>query len=197
MTGEPEQPVGFDAEKVRTGIRLVLEGVGEDPDREGLIETPDRVADMYREILAGTGHEAAGVLTVVRGTGHDEMIMVRHIPLHSTCEHHLIPFTGVAHVAYIPNEDGRITGLSKIARVVDLLSRRLQIQERLTTQIADSLDEALEPKGVFVVLEAEHLCMAMRGIKKPGSVTVTSAVRGRFRTDARTRAEAMSLIRRD
>jgi GTP cyclohydrolase I len=196
VTEQLVEPAGFDADKVRRGVRLVLEGVGEDPDREGLAETPGRVAEMYREILAGSGHDPAEVLTVVRGAGHDEMIMVRHIPLHSTCEHHLTPFSGVAHVAYIPNEDGRITGLSKIARVVDLLSRRLQVQERLTTQIADALDEALEPKGVFVVLEAEHLCMAMRGIKKPGSVTVTSAVRGRFRTDARTRAEAMSLTRR-
>jgi GTP cyclohydrolase I len=196
VTDELEGPAGFDAEKVRRGVRLVLEGAGEDPDREGLVETPARVADMYREILAGTGRDPAGVLTVVKGAGHDEMIMVRHIPLQSNCEHHLTPFSGVAHVAYIPNEDGRITGLSKIARVVDLLSRRLQVQERLTTQIADALDEALEPKGVFVVIEAEHLCMAMRGIKKPGSVTVTSAVRGRFRSDARTRAEAMSLVRR-
>jgi GTP cyclohydrolase I len=123
------------------------------------------------------------------------MVMVRDIPLYSYCEHHLIPFTGRAHVAYIPNRDGRITGLSKIARLVDLLSKRLQVQERLTTQIADALDEALEPRGVFVVIEAEHLCMTMRGVKKPGSITVTSAVRGRFRTDARTRAEAMALIR--
>jgi len=194
VTREPGG-AGFDAEKVRRGIRLVLEGVGEDPGREGVVETPERVAEMYREILAGIGRDPTEELSVVKGAGHDEMIMVRDIPLYSLCEHHLTPFSGRAHVAYIPNQDGRITGLSKIARVVDLLAKRLQVQERLTTQIADALDEALEPKGVFVVIEAEHLCMTMRGVKKPGSVTVTSAVRGRFRSDARTRAEAMSLIR--
>jgi GTP cyclohydrolase IA len=186
----------FDDGKVRQGVRLILEGVGEDPDREGLAETPARVADMYREVLGGIGRDAGAELTVVKGADHDEMIMIRGIPMFSLCEHHLTPFSGVAHVAYLPNADGRITGLSKIARVVDLLSKRLQVQERLTTEIADALDRALEPKGVFVVLEAEHLCMTMRGVKKPGSVTVTSAVRGRFRSDARTRAEAMSLIRR-
>jgi GTP cyclohydrolase I len=151
---------------------------------------------MFREVLGGIGRDAGAELTVVKGADHDEMIMIRGIPMFSLCEHHLTPFSGVAHVAYLPNADGRITGLSKIARVVDLLSKRLQVQERLTTEIADALDRALEPKGVFVVLEAEHLCMTMRGVKKPGSVTVTSAVRGRFRSDARTRAEAMSLIRR-
>jgi GTP cyclohydrolase I len=187
---------GYDEDKVRRGVRLILEGVGEDPDREGLVETPERVADMYREVLSGLGADATDLLTVVKGADHDEMIMIRDIPMFSLCEHHLTPFSGVAHVAYIPNADGRITGLSKIARVVDVLSKRLQVQERLTTQIANALDEALEPKGVFVVLEAEHLCMTMRGVKKPGSVTVTSAVRGLFRSDARTRAEAMSLIRR-
>ena len=187
---------GYDEDKVRRGVRLILEGVGEDPDREGLVETPERVADMYREVLAGLGADAADLLTVVKGADHDEMIMIRDIPMFSLCEHHLTPFGGVAHVAYIPNADGRITGLSKIARVVDVLSKRLQVQERLTTEIANALDEALEPKGVFVVLEAEHLCMTMRGVKKPGSVTVTSAVRGRFRTDARTRSEALELIRR-
>ena len=191
--GPGEEP--FDDEKVSRGVRLILEGIGEDPDREGLADTPGRVAEMYREVLAGVGREPTEVLTVVKGAGHDEMVMVRDIPLYSYCEHHLIPFTGRAHVAYIPNRDGRITGLSKIARLVDLLSKRLQVQERLTTQIADALDEALEPRGVFVVIEAEHLCMTMRGVKKPGSITVTSAVRGRFRSDARTRAEAMALIR--
>jgi GTP cyclohydrolase I len=194
--GEASGPAGFDEDKVVRGVRLILEGVGEDADREGLADTPARVADMYREVLDGIGRDAEAELTVVKGADHDEMIMVRGIPLFSLCEHHLTPFSGVAHVAYIPNADGRITGLSKIARVVDVLSKRLQVQERLTTQIADALDRALEPKGVFVVLEAEHLCMTMRGVKKPGSVTVTSAVRGRFRSDARTRAEAMSLIRR-
>jgi GTP cyclohydrolase I len=184
----------FDDAKVEEGVRLILEGIGEDPERGGLRETPARVARMYREIFAGVGKEASQLVTVVEGADHDEMIMVRDIPLYSCCEHHLIPFNGKAHVAYIPNKDQQITGLSKIARVVDLLSKRPQVQERLTTEIAEALDEALSPRGVFVVLEAEHLCMTMRGIKKPGSVTVTSAVRGLFRTDARTRQEAMSHI---
>jgi GTP cyclohydrolase I len=191
------EPVGFDREKVIRGVRQILEGIGEDPERGGLQDTPGRVADMYAEILGGIGHDPAEVVTVIRGADHDEMIMVRDIPMYSICEHHLIPMVGRAHVAYVPNRDGRITGLSKIARVVDLLSRRPQVQERLTTEIADAMDAALEPRGVFVVIEAEHLCMTMRGVKKPGSVTVTSAVRGRFRTDARTRAEAMSLLHRD
>ena len=185
----------FDEELVRRGVRLILEGIGEDPDREGIVETPRRVADMYREVFGGLERDPLEVLTVVKGAEHDEMIMVRDIPLQSHCEHHLTPFVGKAHVAYIPNQDGRITGLSKIARLVDLLSRRPQVQERLTTEIADALEQALEPKGVFVVIEAEHLCMTMRGVKKPGSVTVTSAVRGRFRSDARTRSEAMALLR--
>lgn len=185
---------GFDRDKVAEGVRLILEGIGEDPDREGIDDTPDRVAEMYRELFAGIGRDPVEIVSAVKGAGHDEMIMVRDIPLYSNCEHHLLPFIGKAHVAYIPNRDGRITGLSKVARVVDLLSKRPQVQERLTTQIADALDEALAPRGVFVVIEAEHLCMTMRGIKKPGSATVTSAVRGLFRTDARTRQEAMSHI---
>jgi GTP cyclohydrolase I len=184
----------FDDAKVEQGIRLILEGIGEDADRGGLRETPARVARMYREIFAGIGRDASELVTVVEGADHDEMIMVRDIPLFSMCEHHLIPFSGRAHVAYIPNRDQEITGLSKIARVVDLLAKRPQVQERLTTEIAEALDQALSPRGVFVVIEAEHLCMTMRGIKKPGSVTVTSAVRGLFRTDARTRQEAMSHI---
>ncbi|HXF37337.1 MAG TPA: GTP cyclohydrolase I FolE [Actinomycetota bacterium] len=188
------EPVGFDEAKVIEGVRLILEGIGEDPDREGIKRTPERVARMYREILGGMGHDPTEVVTVIEGADHDEMIMVRDIPLQSLCEHHLIPFNGRAHVAYIPNRDGRITGLSKIARLVDLLSKRLQVQERLTTEIADALDRALRPRGVFVVIEAEHLCMTMRGVKKPGSVTVTSAVRGLFRSDARTRQEAMNHI---
>ena len=187
--------MAFNEGKVRAGVRLILEGIGEDPDREGIVETPRRVSDMYREVFSGLAANPHDVVTVIKGAGHDEMIMVKDIPLFSMCEHHLTPFTGKAHVAYIPNEDGRITGLSKIARLVDMMSKRPQVQERLTTEIADALDEAMEPKGVFVVIEAEHLCMTMRGVKKPGSTTVTSAVRGRFRTDARTRAEAMSLIR--
>ena len=185
---------GFDDAKVEQGVRLILEGIGEDPQRGGLRETPARVARMYREVFAGIGRDASQLVTVVEGADHDEMIMVRDIPLFSVCEHHLIPFSGKAHVAYIPNKAQQITGLSKIARVVDLLSKRPQVQERLTTQIAEALDSALEPRGVFVVIEAEHFCMTMRGIKKPGAVTVTSAVRGLFRSDARTRQEAMDHI---
>jgi GTP cyclohydrolase IA len=184
----------FDDEKIEQGVRMILEGIGEDPDRGGLRETPSRVARMYREVFAGIGQDASQLVTVVEGADHDEMIMVRDIPLYSMCEHHLLPFSGKAHVAYIPNKEQQITGLSKIARVVDLLAKRPQVQERLTTQIAEALDAALSPRGVFVVIEAEHFCMTMRGIKKPGSVTVTSAVRGLFRTDARTRQEAMSHI---
>ncbi len=187
---------GFDRAKVAEGVRLILEGIGDDPTREGVAGTPGRVADMYAELFAGVGADARELLTVVAGAGHDEMIMVRDIPLYSVCEHHLIPFSGRAHVAYVPNQDGRITGLSKIARVVDLLSKRPQVQERLTTEIADALDAALDPRGVFVQIEAEHLCMTMRGIKKPGATTVTSAVRGVFRSDARTRTEALELVRR-
>jgi len=186
----------MDKAKIAQGVRLILEGVGEDPDRAGLARTPERVADMFEEVLAGIGADPTEVVQVLPGPGHDEMIMVRDIPMQSFCEHHLIPFSGKAHVAYVPNRDGRITGLSKIARLVDLLSKRLQVQEHLTTQIADTLEEALEPRGVFVMIEAEHLCMTMRGVKKPGSVTVTSAVRGRFRSDAKTRSEALELIRR-
>jgi GTP cyclohydrolase IA len=184
----------FSDEKVEQGVRLILEGIGEDPDRGGLKETPSRVARMYREICAGVGEDPTGVVTVVEGADFDEMIMVRDIPLSSICEHHLIPFNGRAHVAYVPNKSGHITGLSKIARVVDILAKKPQVQERLTTEIADTIERALEPRGVFVVIEAEHLCMTMRGIKKPGAVTVTSAVRGLFRTDARTRQEAMNHI---
>jgi GTP cyclohydrolase I len=191
---EPLAPGAFDDSKVEAGVRLILEGIGEDPDRGGLRETPARVARMYREIFAGIDRDAADLVTVVEGADHDEMIMVRDIPLTSFCEHHLIPFTGRAHVAYIPNKKQEITGLSKIARVVDLLSKRPQVQERLTTEIADALERALDPRGVFVVIQAEHLCMTMRGVKKAGAVTVTSAVRGLFRNDARTRQEAMDHI---
>jgi GTP cyclohydrolase I len=186
----------FDGDRIARGVRLILEGIGEDPDRPGIAETPRRVADMFKEIFAGVGSDPQELLTVIAGAGHDEMILVRDIPLQSVCEHHLIPFIGKAHVAYVPNRDGRITGLSKIARLVDLLSKRPQVQERLTTQIADALDRALAPRGVFVLLEAEHLCMTMRGVRKPGAVTSTSAVRGVFRTDARTRSEALELVRR-
>jgi GTP cyclohydrolase IA len=196
---EPEKvrelrPRPFDRDKIVRAVRDILEAVGEDPDRDGLQRTPERMADMYAELLSGIGRDAAEELNVVFDAGHDEMIMVRDIPLYSLCEHHGLPFIGTANVAYIPNKDGQITGLSKLARVVDTLSRRLQVQERLTTQIADAIEKALDPRGVLVVLEAEHLCMTMRGVSKPGSRTVTSAVRGQFRKNDATRAEAMRLI---
>lgn len=186
-----------DPQAVEEGIRLVLEGIGEDAGRAGLKETPRRVSQMYGEIFAGMHQDPEAVIDVTFDEGHDEMIMVRDIWMASVCEHHLIPFVGKAHVAYVPNKDGLITGLSKLARLVEVLARRPQVQERLTTQIADVLERALSPRGVFVVIEAEHLCMSMRGVKKPGSITVTSAVRGVFKTDARTRAEAMGLIRNE
>ena len=183
-----------DQDAIAESVTSILEAVGEDPDRDGLRETPRRVARMYEEIFEGLHRDPVDELRVVFEAGHDEMIMVRDVPLYSMCEHHLIPFMGVAHVAYIPNEQGQITGLSKLARVVDVLARRPQVQERLTTQIADAIEKALKPRGVLVVIEAEHLCMSMRGIQKPGSRTVTSAVRGIFRENEATRAEAMGLI---
>jgi GTP cyclohydrolase I len=183
----------FDRSKVERGVRLILEGIGEDLDRDGLRETPTRVARMYEEITTGLRSDPTEVLVVFED-GHDEMIMVRDIAMASVCEHHLIPFVGKAHVAYIPNEQGRITGLSKLARLVDGLARRPQVQERLTTQIAEAIMERLEPRGTMVVIEAEHLCMTMRGVRKPGAVTVTSAVRGQFRDVLSTRMEAMNLI---
>lgn len=186
----------FDRERVARAVREILEAIGEDPDREGLRRTPERVADMYAEIFAGIGVDAAEVMDVVFDERHDEMILVKDIPLYSQCEHHLLPWIGQAHVAYIPNKEGEITGLSKLARVVDLLSKRPQVQERLTTEIADAIEKALEPRGVLVVIEAEHLCMTMRGIKKPGAKTVTSAIRGIFRDNEASRAEAMGLIGR-
>ena len=185
---------GFDRAKIEQGVRLLLDGMGEDPERAGLRETPSRVARMYEEIFAGIDVDAAQVVTVVEGADFDEMIMVRDIPLYSICEHHLIPFHGHAHVAYIPNEDGRITGLSKLARLVDGYAKRPQVQERLTTQIADALMERLQPRGAFVMIEAEHLCMSMRGVRKPGTLTVTSAVRGSFKDSPSTRSEAMALL---
>ncbi|MGH2808614.1 MAG: GTP cyclohydrolase I FolE [Actinomycetota bacterium] len=187
---------GFDRGRIVAAVREILAGIGEDPDREGLKRTPERVADMYAEIFAGIDTDASLEIDVVFDEDHDEMILVRDIPLYSVCEHHLLPWVGQAHVAYIPNKLGHITGLSKIARVVDTLSKRPQVQERLTTQIADALEKALDPRGVLVVLEAEHLCMTMRGIKKPGAQTVTSAIRGIFRDSEATRAEAMGLIAR-
>ena len=185
----------IDKGRIEKAVREILEAIGEDAEREGLRRTPERVANMYEEIFCGLHDSPDHHLAVTFEAGHDEMIMVKDIPIVAHCEHHLTPFSGRAHVAYIPNEDGRITGLSKIARLVDVLSKRPQVQERLTAEIAQTLAEALEPKGVFVVIEAEHLCMTMRGVKKPGSITVTSALRGRFKSDARTRSEAFSLIR--
>jgi GTP cyclohydrolase I len=192
LTG-PAEPA-FDHAKVERGVRLILEGIGEDLDRDGLRDTPGRVARMYAEITSGLHEDPTQVLQAVFEEGHDEMVMVRDIPLASICEHHLIPFVGKAHVAYIPNEQGRITGLSKLARLVDGLARRPQVQERLTAQIADAMVERLEPRGALVVIEAEHLCMTMRGVRKPGAVTVTSAVRGSFRDSMSTRLEAMNLL---
>jgi GTP cyclohydrolase I len=185
-----------DESAVASAVKTILEAIGDDPERAGLARTPERVATMFREIFAGLGRDPIDEIDVVFDADHDEMIMVRDIPLYSVCEHHLIPFIGQAHVAYIPNEQGQITGLSKIVRVVDLLAKRPQVQERLTTQIADAIEKALEPRGVLVVIEAEHLCMSMRGVRKPGSQTVTSAVRGIFRRSEATRAEAMGLIAR-
>jgi len=183
----------YDAARAEAAVRELLLAVGEDPDREGLQETPSRVARAYREIFAGLRQEPSDVLTTMFDLGHEEMVLVKDIEVYSTCEHHLVPFHGVAHVGYIPNVDGRITGLSKLARLVDVFARRPQVQERLTSQIADALVESLAPRGVIVVVECEHLCMSMRGVRKPGSRTVTSAVRGQMR-DGATRAEAMSLI---
>jgi GTP cyclohydrolase IA len=186
----------IDRDKIERAVRLILEGIGDDPERPGVKDTPRRVADMYEEIFGGVGRDPAPLVTVVPGADFDEMIMVKEIPLYSVCEHHLLPWIGRAHVAYIPNKQGEITGLSKVARVVDVLSKRPQVQERLTTEIADTIEKALSPRGVFVMIEAEHFCMTMRGVKKPGSLTVTSAVRGVFRSDARTRTEAFELLRR-
>ncbi|HSJ22896.1 MAG TPA: GTP cyclohydrolase I FolE [Nocardioidaceae bacterium] len=183
----------FDQPRAEAAVRELLAAVGEDPEREGLRETPARVARAYRELLAGMRIDPEEVLTTTFDLGHDEMILVKDIELWSMCEHHLVPFTGVAHVGYIPNENGRITGLSKLARLVDVYARRPQVQERLTTQVADAMMEILEARGAIVVIEAEHLCMTMRGVRKPGSKTVTSAVRGVMH-NAATRSEAMSLI---
>ena len=185
---------GVDRARIEKAVREILEAVGEDPDREGLVRTPERVADMYAEILGGLHEDPDSVLDVTFEAGHDEMVMVCDIPLYSLCEHHVIPFVGKAHVAYIPNADGRITGLSKLARLVDVYARRPQVQENLTTQIADTIQRVLQPRGVLVVIEAEHLCMSMRGVRKPGTTTITSAVHGLFRTDPATRAEAMQLV---
>lgn len=183
----------MDKKKIEKAIKLILEAIGEDPKRTGLVRTPARVAAMYEEVFAGLGKDPGKVLQVSVGEGHDEIVLVKDIPLYSICEHHLLPFLGKAHVAYIP-QGKRVTGLSKLARVVDILSRRPQLQERLTTSIADTLMKGLRPRGVLVVIEAEHLCMSMRGVKKPGALTVTSAVRGIFKENEKTRAEALNLI---
>jgi GTP cyclohydrolase I len=187
--------MSVDVDRVKKAVAELLEAIGEDTSRDGLIATPDRVAAMYEELFAGLHDDPARHLEVTFAAEHDEMVMVRDIPFASLCEHHLVPFLGRAHVAYIPAEDGRITGLSKLARLVDGFARRLQVQERMTTEIADAIQNVLAPRGVFVVIEAEHLCMSMRGVKKPGTLTVTSSVRGLFRSDAATRAEAMQFIR--
>jgi GTP cyclohydrolase I len=185
-----------DTARIEKAIREILLAIGEDPDRDGLLDTPTRVARMYAETCSGLSEDPARHLKVTFDADHDEMIMVRDVPFYSMCEHHLVPFFGQAHVAYIPGTDGRITGLSKVARLVDGFAKRPQVQERLTSQIANAMEDALSPRGIVVILEAEHLCMAMRGVRKPGSTTVTSAVRGIFRTDVAARAEAMRLVHR-
>ncbi|HEX4257021.1 MAG TPA: GTP cyclohydrolase I FolE [Streptosporangiaceae bacterium] len=187
-------PPEIDQPRIEKAVHEILLALGEDPERDGLIDTPARVARAYAEQFAGLRQRPEDVLTKVFDADHDEIVLVRDIELYSTCEHHLVPFFGVAHIGYIPNEKGQITGLSKLARLVDLYARRPQVQERMTSQIANALESVLEPRGVIVVIEAEHLCMSMRGVRKPGARTVTSAVRGVFRDSARTRAEAMSLI---
>jgi len=183
----------YDAARAEAAVRELLIAVGEDPEREGLRDTPARVARAYQEIFAGLRQDPRDVLSATFDIGHEEMVLVRDIEVYSTCEHHLVPFHGVAHIGYIPGTSGKVTGLSKLARLVDVYARRPQVQERMTGEIADALVEILEPRGVLVVVECEHLCMSMRGVRKPGSRTVTSAVRGQMR-DPATRAEAMSLV---
>ena len=184
----------IDLPRIERAVREILAAIGEDPDRDGLVDTPARVARAYAEQFSGLSQAPEDVLGTVFDADHDELILVRDIEVYSTCEHHLVPFFGRAHVAYIPNEKGQITGLSKLARLVDVYARRPQVQERMTSQIADALMRVLEPRGALVVIEAEHLCMSMRGVRKPGAKTVTSAVRGSIRDNASTRAEAMSLL---
>ncbi len=186
----------MDKAKIEEGVRLILEGVGEDPAREGLLDTPARVARMYEEVFAGLEEDPRRHFATTFDEGHQEMVLERNIPFFSMCEHHLVPFFGHAHIAYIPGTDGRICGLSKLARLLDAFAKRPQVQERLTSQVADTLMEELKPQGVLVVLEAEHLCMSMRGVRKPGTVTTTSAVRGIFERHHVTRSEALNLILR-
>ncbi|MFI6509592.1 GTP cyclohydrolase I FolE [Streptosporangium sp. NPDC050855] len=188
------KPLQVDTVRLENAVREILIAIGEDPDRDGLQQTPARVARAYAEQFAGLGQTPEDVLTTVFDVDHDEMVLVRDIEVYSTCEHHLVPFHGVAHVGYIPNAKGQVTGLSKLARLVDVYARRPQVQERMTSQIADALMNVLEPRGVIVVIECEHLCMTMRGVRKPGAKTITSAVRGDFRSSDKTRAEAMALI---
>ncbi len=189
------QPHGtFDHAKIMEAVRLLFEGIGLDPDDPRVVGTPDRVARMFDEVFAGLLVDPADVLDVVFEEGHDEIVIVRDIPFASMCEHHLVPFVGRAHVGYLPSEDGKVTGLSKLARLVDVIAKRPNLQERITADVADTIERVLKPRGVIVQIEAEHLCMSMRGVRKPGAVTVTSAVRGLMRSDARTRAEAMQLI---
>jgi GTP cyclohydrolase I len=194
MTEVPAAGGRIDEARAAAAVRELLLAVGEDPDRPGLLDTPGRVARAYAETFAGLWQDPSDVLATTFDEDHDELVLVKDIPMYSTCEHHLVPFHGLAHIGYIPGADGRVTGLSKLARLVEVYARRPQVQERMTRQIADSLHEVLKPQGVIVVIEAEHLCMAMRGIRKPGSTTVTSAVRGIFRDNPATRAEAMSLV---
>ncbi len=190
------EPSGsFDHAKIRAAVRMIFEAIGEDPDRAGIADTPDRVARMFDEIFAGILVDPESVLSVTFEEGHDDIVMMRDIPFASVCEHHLVPWFGKAHVAYLPNRSGAITGLSKLARVVDVASKRPGLQERMTTTIANAIEAKLDPRGVLVIVEARHMCMEMRGIRKPGAVTLTSTMRGIFREDARTRAEAMSLLR--
>ena len=198
-TGDPVAGVAdapVDQARIAAAVREILIAVGEDPDRPGLVDTPARVARAYAETFAGLAQDPRDVLATTFDEQHDELVLVKDIPMYSTCEHHLVPFHGRAHVGYIPGEDGRVTGLSKLARLVDVYAKRPQVQERMTRQVADALFAALQPRGVIVVIEAEHLCMSMRGVRKAGSTTVTSAVRGIFRDSAVTRGEAMSLILR-
>ncbi len=185
----------MDGKKIEKAIKDILEAIGEDPGREDLVATPRRVAEMYEEVFWGINEDPRGELEVLLSEDHEEIVLLKDVPLYSICEHHLLPFIGKAHLAYIP-KGGRVTGLSKLVRVVDILSRRLQVQERLTTQIADIIMEELKPRGVMVILEAEHLCLSMRGVKKPGILTITSAVRGIFKENKKTRAEAMALMKK-